>query len=49
MNSADISQTFNTFATGTTLPIIYTIIFIFLTLAVLFGGVKDGIEKYSKI
>lgn len=49
MNSADISQTFNTFATGTTLPIIYTIIFIFLTLVVLFGGVKDGIEKYSKI
>ena len=49
MKSADISQTFNTFATGTTLPIIYTIIFIFLTLVVLFGGVKDGIEKYSKI
>lgn len=48
MSSSDIAQTFNDFASSTT-PIIYTIIFIILSLAILFGGVKDGIEKYSKV
>ena len=48
MSSAEIAQTFSDFSSGST-QIIYTIIFIILSLAILFGGVKDGIEKYSKI
>lgn len=49
MSSADIAETFNAFSTSTTLPIAYTILFIILSLVILFGGVKDGIEKYSKV
>lgn len=49
MSSTEISNTFNTFQSSSTLPIIYTVIFILISLAILFGGVKDGIEKYSKI
>jgi len=48
MSSSEIAQTFSDFSSGST-QIIYTIIFIILSLAILFGGVKDGIEKYSKI
>ena len=48
MSSPEIAQTFSDFSSGST-QIIYTIIFIILSLAILFGGVKDGIEKYSKI
>lgn len=49
MSSAEISNTFNEFQTSSTLPIIYTVIFILISLGILFGGIKDGIEKYSKI
>ena len=49
MSAADIAETFNAFSTSTTSPIIYTVIFILLAFAILFGGVKDGIEKYSKV
>lgn len=49
MSSVDIANTYQSFSTSTVAPIVYTIIFILLSLAILFGGVKDGIEKYSKI
>lgn len=49
MSSAQIANTFNEFQTSSTLPIIYTVIFILISLGILFGGVKDGIEKYSKV
>lgn len=49
MSSDQIANTYQTFSTSTVAPIVYTIIFILLSLAILFGGVKDGIEKYSKI
>lgn len=48
MSATEISQTFNDFSSSSS-PIIYTLIFILLSLAILFGGVKNGIEKYSKI
>lgn len=48
MSSAQIADTFNNFASSTR-PIIYTVIFIILSLGILFGGIKDGIEKYTKV
>ena len=48
MSSEQITQTFHHFSSGHT-PIIYTIIFTLLAVVVLFGGIKDGIEKYTKI
>ena len=48
MSAAQITDTFNNFSSSST-PIIYTVIFIILSLAILFGGIKDGIEKYTKI
>lgn len=48
MSSAQITDTFNNFASSTR-PIIYTVIFIILSLGILFGGIKDGIEKYTKV
>ncbi|HAX73674.1 MAG TPA: sodium-dependent transporter [Firmicutes bacterium] len=49
MTSADITNTFNTFSSSTFLPIVYTLIFIALCLVIVLGGIKDGIEKYSKV
>lgn len=48
MSSAQITETFNNFSSSST-PIIYTVIFIILSLGILFGGIKDGIEKYTKV
>lgn len=48
MSSEQITQTFHQFSSGHA-PIIYTIIFTLLAVFVLFGGIKDGIEKYTKI
>lgn len=48
MTSEQITQTFNQFSSGYA-PIIYTIIFILLSVIVLFGGIKNGIEKYTKV
>lgn len=49
MTSDQIANTYQAFSTSSVAPIVYTIIFILLSLAILFGGVKEGIEKYSKI
>lgn len=51
MSSTEISNTFNEFQISSTLPIIYTVIFIFIliSLGILFDGIKDDIEKYSKV
>ncbi len=42
-------QTFTGFITGSLEPELYFIIFVFLTLAVIFMGVQNGIERVSKM
>ena len=43
------AEVFNNFHTGVFLPILWHIVFMILTAAIIFGGVEKGIEKYSKI
>lgn len=45
---ADYSGAFGGFISSTWEPLVYTIIFLVITAAANFGGVKNGIEKYSK-
>lgn len=47
--TADYSDIFNGFITSPLRPLIYTIIFLALTAFVTKGGVRSGIEKFSKI
>lgn len=44
-----IGNTFGAFITNSGQPLFWQLIFMLLTAGILFGGVKDGIEKYSKI
>lgn len=44
-----IGNTFGAFITNPVQPLIWQLIFMIATAGILFGGVKDGIEKYSKI
>ncbi len=48
-NSAQLKQSFETFRASSIRPILWQIIFIALTASIILGGVKNGIEKYSKI
>ena len=45
---ADYSGAFGGFISSTWEPLIYTIIFLVITAAANFGGVKNGIERFSK-
>lgn len=47
--AADYSAEFNSFASSTISPLIYTFIFLLLTTLVVCGGVRQGIERFSKI
>lgn len=44
-----IGQTFGAFISDPVKPLFWQVAFMIMTAAILFGGVKDGIEKYSKI
>lgn len=44
-----IGQTFGAFISDPVKPLFWQVAFMVMTAAILFGGVKDGIEKYSKI
>ena len=46
--SADYSGAFGGFISSTWEPLVYTIIFLVITAAANFGGVKNGIERFSK-
>lgn len=46
---AEVSQVFADFSSGTFWPILYQIIFLVLTAAVILLGVQKGIEKSSKV
>ncbi|MBU8891643.1 MAG: sodium-dependent transporter [Bacteroidales bacterium] len=48
-NSAELKQSFETFQSGTFRPILWQIIFMGLTGWIVFSGIKNGIEKYTKI
>jgi NSS family neurotransmitter:Na+ symporter len=45
---ADYAGAFGGFISSTWEPLVYTIIFLVITAAANFGGVKNGIEKFSK-
>ncbi|MFC2152111.1 sodium-dependent transporter [Bacteroidota bacterium] len=48
-SSAELKQTFETFQAGTFRPILWQLIFMGLTAWIVLAGIKDGIEKYTKI
>lgn len=45
----EISEMFTVFSTSSYKPVVYQIIFMALTAAIVIGGIKKGIEKYTKI
>jgi NSS family neurotransmitter:Na+ symporter len=47
--SKELTTMFNEFQHGGIRPVIWQLVFMFLTGFVVFRGVKDGIEKYAKI
>ncbi len=49
MSSAQLSSFFKNFSESKTGPVIWMIIFMFLTAAIVIGGIKKGIERYTKI
>jgi NSS family neurotransmitter:Na+ symporter len=48
-DGAALTAQFDTFQTSVFRPIMWQIIFMFLTAYIVFSGVKNGIEKYTKI
>lgn len=44
-----VGNTFGAFISNPVQPLIWQLLFMLLTAGILFGGVKEGIEKYSKI
>jgi NSS family neurotransmitter:Na+ symporter len=49
MSPDDLGATFGDLIANPWLPIFWQIVFMLLTVAVVLGGVKNGIERYSKI
>lgn len=47
--SGNLGSLFGEFIANPWLPIFWQVVFMALTVAVVFGGVKNGIERYSKI
>ena len=48
-NPKELQSMYDTFVTGTWRPIMWQTIFLVMTAGVVIAGVKNGIEKYSKI
>lgn len=48
-STSELQETFNTFQTSGLMPVFWQMVFMFLTALIVWKGVKDGIEKYSKI
>lgn len=48
-STAEINEMFTSFSTSTYKPIILQIIFMALTALIVIGGIRKGIEKYTKI
>lgn len=47
--AAEITEMFSTFSTSTVKPVILQIIFMIVTALIVIGGIRKGIEKYTKI
>ncbi|MEE4114637.1 MAG: sodium-dependent transporter [Marinilabiliaceae bacterium] len=48
-NSLQLKESFESFQGGTWRPVIWQMVFMFMTAYIVFSGVKKGIEKYTKI
>lgn len=48
-STGELQETFDTFQTSGLMPVFWQMVFMFLTALIVWKGVKDGIEKYSKI
>ncbi len=48
-SSDELNQMFTAFQTSSIRPIILQLVFIFLTAAIIVAGIKNGIEKYTKL
>jgi len=48
-SSADLKNSFETFQSGIFRPLLWQLVFMFLTGYIVFSGVRQGIEKYTKI
>ena len=49
ISGTDPAQTFNNFVSNSWSPILYMVLFLLLTHLVVIRGIKEGIEKYSKL
>ena len=49
MSSSELSSFFKEFSESKTGPVIWMVVFMLLTGAIVIGGVKKGIERYTKI
>jgi NSS family neurotransmitter:Na+ symporter len=48
-NSEQLTRSFEVFQSGSFRPLMWQLVFMFLTAFIIFKGVKNGIEKYTKI
>lgn len=48
-DSVQLKESFESFQGGTWRPVIWQMVFMFMTAYIVFSGVKKGIEKYTKI
>jgi neurotransmitter:Na+ symporter, NSS family len=48
-DAGQLSESFETFHSGTFRPLLWQLVFMALTAFIIFSGVKKGIEKYTKI
>lgn len=48
-SAGELQAGFDSFQKGSWMPVIWQVIFMFFTAAIVWMGVKDGIEKYAKI
>lgn len=44
-----LEQTFTDFKAGTFMPVLWQVVFMVLTAFIVMAGIKDGIEKYTKV
>ncbi|TAJ14937.1 sodium-dependent transporter [Marinilabiliaceae bacterium JC017] len=45
----EINNIFDVFMSGKLIPVLWTLLFMLLTALVVLGGIKNGIEKYTKV
>lgn len=48
-STSELQDSFNTFHTSGLMPVLWQMLFMFLTALIVWKGIKNGIEKYSKV